>query len=76
AAKSQCFRKGSLLVSISEGSTFANYTTNDVSGSKPVLRHSEFMRGDRDPLILEYGLSQHIGVGLSAGTDLYQINGH
>lgn len=74
SAHAQCFRKGSLLISVSEGSTFSNYTTNDVSGSKPVLVHSEFIRGDRDPLIIEYALTKHLGLGMSAGTDIFQVN--
>lgn len=70
----QCYRKGSLLISVSEGSVFSNYTTNDISGSKPVLMHSQFICGDRDPLIIEYGLSKRLGVGLSAGTDIFKVN--
>ncbi len=70
----QAYRKGSLLVSVSEGSTFANYTTNDVSGSKPVLVNSRFMCGDRDPLIIEYGLSKRWGIGISTGTDIFRVN--
>lgn len=74
-AHAQCFRKGSLLISVSEGSTFSNYTTNDVGGPKPVLVHSEFIRGDRDPLIVEYALTKRLGIGMSAGTDIFRVNG-
>lgn len=73
-ADAQCYRKGSLLISLSEGSTFANYSTSDVSGNKPVLKSSAFMCGDRDPLILEYALTSRLGLGLSAGTDIYSVN--
>ncbi len=74
SADAQCYRKGSLLISVSEGSTFSNYTTNDVSGNKPVLMHSEFICGDRDPLIMEYALTNRLGLGMSAGTDIFKVN--
>jgi len=74
SADAQCYRKGSLLISVSEGSTFSNYTTNDISGSKPVLVHSEFICGDRDPLIIEYALTKRLGLGMSAGTDIFKVN--
>lgn len=74
SADAQCYRKGSLLISVSEGSTFANYTTNDISGAKPVLMHSEFICGDRDPLIIEYALTKRLGLGMSAGTDIFKVN--
>lgn len=73
-ASAQAFRKGSLLISITEGSTYANYTTKDISGNKPVLMKSKLMCGERDPLIFEYGLSNKWGVGFSFGADIFKVN--
>jgi hypothetical protein len=72
--KAQCYRKGSLLISITEGSTFANYKTTDISESKPKLVHESFMMGDRDPLILEYAVSNRWGIGFSSGADIFRVN--
>jgi hypothetical protein len=71
---SQAFRKGSLLVSISEGSTFTNYSTTDISAPKPVLVNQSYIHGERDPLILEYGISNRWGFGMTMGTDNFKIN--
>lgn len=70
----QCFRKGSLIISITEGSTFANYKTTDISGSKPEVVNKSFIKGDRDPLILEYGVSNRWGIGFSSGADIFKVN--
>ncbi len=72
--KAQCYRKGSLLISITEGSTFANYKTSDISESKPKVVHESFMMGDRDPLILEYAVSNRWGIGFSSGADIFRVN--
>lgn len=74
STNAQAFRKGSLLISISEGSTLANYVTSDISGPKPVLIHKDCIHGDRDPLIIEYAVSNRWGLGLSSGNDIYKIN--
>ncbi len=74
SVNAQAFHKGSLLISVTEGSTYAKYTTNDVSGKKPVLVNSQLMCGDRDPLILEYGLSNRWGIGLTSGADIFRVN--
>lgn len=70
----QAYRKGSLLISISEGSTLANYTTNDISGPKPIRIHKECMPGVRDPLVIEYAVSNRWGIGLSSGNDIFTVN--
>ncbi len=70
----QCFRKGSLLISVTEGSTFANYKTSDISESKPKVVHESFMMGDRDPLVLEYAVSNCWGIGFSSGADIFRVN--
>ena len=70
----QCFRKGSLLISVTEGSTFANYKTSDISESKPKVVNEAFMMGERDPLVLEYAVSYRWGIGFSSGADIFKVN--
>lgn len=72
--QAQAFRKGSLLVSISEGSTYSNFKTTDNTPNKPAVVKSDVMPGTRDPLIVEYGLSNKFSIGLTSGTDVYNIN--
>ena len=74
SVNAQAFRKGSLLVSISEGSTLANFATSDISGPKPVLIHKDCIHGDRDPLIVEYAVSSRWGLGLTMGGDVFNVN--
>lgn len=69
----QAYRKGSLLISVSEGSTWANYSTSDISGPKPTLIKTKCMDGVRDPLIIEYGISNRWSIGLSSGTDIFKV---
>jgi hypothetical protein len=73
SASAQSFRKGSLIVSASEGSTFTKYTTDNTNGTTDVL-HEGNVNGDRDPLIVEYGLSDHWGIGLNMGTDIFKVD--
>jgi len=69
SAQSDAFHKGALLVSATEGQTWANYATgNETDGS-----HG-FINGVRDPLSLEYGLSKRWGIGLTSGADLYMVD--
>ena len=70
----QAFHKGSLLVSLSEGSTKAFYSTSDVSTNKPVMVHKSYLEGDRDPLVIEYGISNHWGLGFTSGNDIFHVN--
>lgn len=70
----QAFRKGSLTISISEGSTFANYSTDDIGGPKPVPVYHEFTPGLRDPLVIQYGVSNRWSIGLSSGNDVFTVN--
>jgi hypothetical protein len=69
-ANGQAFRKGSLLVSISEGGTYTNYATNN---GNDVVKQGN-INGDRDPITVEYGLSKHWGVGLNIGGDVLNVN--
>ena len=66
----QSFRKGSILVSISEGTTAVDYSTSD--GGKN--NTCNLMTGNRDPIALEYGLTSHWGVGITSGADIYNID--
>ncbi len=77
----KAFQRGSLLVSISEGSTSSVFTTKTTGatsgGSKsesPALVKRSLVEGCRDPLIIEYGISNHWGLGLSSGKDIFTIN--
>ncbi len=71
----QAFHKRALLISISEGSTAAQYTTSNTnSGSKPVTKSSSEMDGVRDPLMIEYGLCKRIGIGLTSGGDIFKVD--
>ncbi|MBI3519233.1 MAG: hypothetical protein HY062_07725 [Bacteroidetes bacterium] len=74
SANAQAYRKGSFLISISEGSTLANYSTKDISGKTPVLIHRECLPGVRDPLMIEYAVANRWGIGLSSGTDVFNVN--
>ena len=69
----QSFKKGSLLISISEGATDANYTTTYNSGGTDVL-HTAHIGGARDPITVEYGLTNHWGIGLNMGGDIYNVD--
>lgn len=94
AVKAQlAFQRGSLMVSISEGSTIANYKTQGTAGSassttngtyrshetgviddsKPTS-HGECTHGDRDPLIVEYGVSDKISLGFTQGNDIFTVD--
>ncbi|MES2679025.1 MAG: hypothetical protein V4635_04030 [Bacteroidota bacterium] len=69
------FHKYSLSVSLTGGSTRANYATKNNSPSDlsaPINR--ENMDGIVDPLILEFGITDRIGVGFTAGADIYKID--
>jgi len=68
AQQQKAFRKGSLLLSVSEGGTFSHYTTRNTNAESDVL-HNERVDGERDPLTLEYGLTDHWGIGMNLGTD-------
>ena len=87
------FQRGSLMVSISEGSTIANYKTSyngaavtgsttgrykdggieDDSHPAPV-HHGGCMDGERDPLIIEYGITNKISLGFTTGNDIFTVD--
>lgn len=68
----QAYRKGSLMISISEGSTWANFNTVSTDPETPV-KHTRCIDGIRDPLIIEYGLSNRWSLGLTSGADLFKV---
>ena len=71
----RAFDKGSLLISISEGSTTARYSTTYTGETNlPTTRFSNEMDGIRDPLFIEFGLSRRWGIGLSSGADIFHVN--
>ena len=70
----QAYRKGSLSISISEGHTLANYKTNDISTGKEQLVNSDVIIGVRDPIVIEYGISNRWSVALSTGNDIFTVN--
>lgn len=70
-AYAQSFHKGSLLVSLTEGATFANVHTQGPGVRDGGTVH---INGDRDPLTLEYGISDRWGVGINLGGDILKIN--
>lgn len=74
-AQAQAFRRGSLLVSISEGSTWSNYSTTDLSAPKPKPR-TQCIYGVRDPFFIEYGISNRWSLGMSSATDVFHVNPH
>ena len=65
----QSFKKGSILLNLSEGSAYTNFSTLGNEGTK-----SGSVDGTRDPITIEYGISQHIGLGISMGGDIFYIN--
>jgi len=75
STQAQAFHKGALLLSVSEGSTTAKYATSERSNMvKPTLKFSSEIDGLRDPFFIEFGLSDHWGIGLSSGNDIFNVD--
>jgi hypothetical protein len=70
----QSFKKGKFLISISEGTTRANFSTRMLGKDGKEKTYSENMDGIRDPLIIEYGITDKIGLGLSCGNDIFKVD--
>lgn len=68
----QTFRKGTILISLSEGGTRAHYSTS--GGQDGAIAHDGSVGGDRDPLTIEYGISNKWSIGLSSGADILNVN--
>ena len=90
----KAFQRGSLMVSISEGSTIGSYKTSGSvitssatttgmtyrsSGpmveddSHPTTSHHHCTPGTRDPLIVEYGITNKVSLGITCGNDLFSV---
>ncbi|MDZ4664203.1 MAG: hypothetical protein SGJ15_04945 [Bacteroidota bacterium] len=67
----KAFYKGCLVTSITGGPSRALFTTYSNEGKKV---HSDIAPGIIDPLIMEYGLTDKIGIGFSKGGENYNIN--
>ena len=65
------FYKGCLVTSITRGPSKAIYTT---ASDYKKQSHEEVLRGKIDPLIMEYGITDKIGVGFSLGGENYDVN--
>lgn len=72
-SQAQAYRKGSLLVSISEGSTWANYTTINTNPENPPIKKRRCIDGVRDPLIIDYALTDRWSIGLTSGADIFKV---
>jgi hypothetical protein len=89
------FRKGSLLISASEGGTYTHYSTHTTNNNTNAItainpntntngnsntnitgdvKQQGNENGDRDPLTIEYGLSNHWGIGINLGGDIFNVN--
>ena len=69
----QAFSKGAFIISLSEGSTQAHYTTTRTDGYHTKENQGN-IDGDRDPLTLEYGLSKQWGIGVNLGGDILRVD--
>lgn len=65
------FYKRCLVTSITGGPSSVLYTTWNNGGEKV---HSDKLHGSIDPLILEYGITNKFGVGISKGGETYRVN--
>jgi hypothetical protein len=68
----QSFRKGSLVVSISEGATNGRFTNKDMATNQEVRDGN--VGGDRDPLTIEYGVTDKWGIGINSGADIHHMS--
>lgn len=67
----KAFYKKCLVTSITGGPSRALFTTYTNDGEKV---HSDMANGQIDPLIMEYGLTDKIGIGFSRGGENYSID--
>ena len=70
-AMAQAFVKGTVLVSLSEGGTYTNYTTVHTGDG---IRNQGGSNGARDPLTIEYGLTPHWGICINMGGDILHVD--
>lgn len=83
-------REGSWVISATEGWTnsmyYTSYSASDVTGETGISRRPEFsgtstsgggsihMEGCRDPFVIEYGISNRWGIGLTSGADIFKVD--
>jgi hypothetical protein len=71
----QAFHRYSLSVAITGGSTRAVYSTRDnLELGSSTLRNRECIKGEMDPLVIEFGITNHIGIGFTHGENAYMID--
>lgn len=73
-AFSQTFKKRGLYVSLTEGSTNASFSTIKNDRKKRNTMNVQNLDGERDPLIIEYGLGSKTGISITMGNDIFTIN--
>ncbi len=66
------YQRGTFQANVTEGNTFSNYSTQ-ISSPTQEVGWGHFV-GCRDPLSLEYGISNRISIGLSSGSDYYMLD--
>ncbi|NUM31251.1 MAG: hypothetical protein HUU47_02880 [Bacteroidetes bacterium] len=71
---SQTFKKGSLYISLTEGSTNATFTTIKNNTNRYKNQNIIDLGGERDPLIIEYGITSKTGISITMGNDIFTIN--
>lgn len=74
SSQAQSFKQGSFNISLSGGSTTANYGTKNTGDGKYGSGSKKTIEGIRDPLILEYGLTKRWGIGMSLGNDIFEVD--
>lgn len=71
----QSFKKGSMILSLTEGTTRAIYRTQNSDRVSCIIESKEkTIDGVRDPFSFEYGISNKWGLGLSVGTDIFWVD--
>ncbi len=65
------FYKRCLVTSITGGPSSALYTTRTNDGRPS---HSDRLTGSIDPIIMEYGITNRLGIGFSHGGETYYVN--
>src|SRR3954471_3779263 len=67
----RAFYKRCLVTSVTGGPSKVMFSTFDSDGNKV---HSDIAIGRIDPIIMEYGITDKIGVGFSHGGENYNID--
>lgn len=73
-AQQKKFHRGAILVSLSEGRTSTFLHTEGTSNVPVDGVGGQWQDGDRDPLTVEYGISDKLGLGFNLGTDILRVD--